>query len=414
MVILSQIVGAGDFSLVDNLRLIVIAASFIGIIALLLYLKFANSGGKADGKYISKEKAGENINDIANSAEGTGEGSVVGFDVIDEKIKNSEAEIVAKFEAVIKGLRAQVDTKLTAEVEGLVSKIEEREEAVVKRLENVIDRKIQEALNKMSDKVGDVLYAQKSSTAAVLEKLVDSLRTEEIPAGSLASVKAEKDIEEISEIQGSKATGLSNIEEASKLNETECEPAGVSGANKLQEEKPFISSDISEGAAENTADVDMQEFLNETPVEISSTDEPDTAVDGGVVPTEIKEEELEVQPEDKADMGLEENEQITSPGKNEGKVSGNVVEDEGDFDMQAFLDAEPVSILPSGESSVVEEGVVSEGVAGQEEPSEDNANVELDDMVTGGMVGDSADFDIQEFLDELENLPSENDSEAEK
>ncbi len=377
MVILSQIVGAGDFSLVDNLRLIVIAAIFIGIIALLLYLKFANSGGKANGKYISKEKAGKNINDIAGSAEGTGEGPVVDFEVIDEKIKNSEAGIVAKLEAVIKGLRAQTDAKLTEEMDGLTSKIEEREKDVVERLENVIDRKIQEALNKMSDKVGDVLCAQERSTASTLEKQVDSSRTEEIPAGSLTSVKAVKGIEEKSEIQGSKA---------------------------------FVSSDISEGTAENTADFDMQKFLNETPVEISSTDEPDA---GGGVPTEIKVEEPEVQPEDKADVGLEENEQIASPGKNEKKVTEIAVGDAGDFDMQAFLDAEPV-VLSSGESSVVEEGVVSEGVAGQEETSEDNANVELDDMVTGGMVGDSADFDIQEFLGELGNLPSEEDSESEK
>ncbi len=380
MVILSQIVGDGGFSLVDNLRLIVIAAIFIGIIAVLLYLKFANSGGKANGKYLSKEKTGKNIKDIAGSAEGTGEGPVVGFDVIDEKIKNSEAGIVAKLEAVIKGLRAQTDTKLTAEMDGLTSKIEEREKEVVKRLENVIDRKIQEALNKMSDKVGDVLCAQERSTASTLEKQVDSSRTEEIPAGSLTSVKAVKDIEEIS------------------------------GKSEMQGSKAFVSSDISEGTAENTADFDMQEFLNETPVEISSTDEP---VEGGVVPTENKEEEAEVQPEDKADMGLERNEQITSPGKNEKKVTEIAVGDAGDFDMQAFLDAEPV-VLSSDESSVVEEGVVLEGEAGQEEPSEDSANVELDDMVTGGMAGDSADFDIQEFLDELENLPSENDSEAEK
>ena len=180
MVILSQIVGTGGFSIVDNLRLIVIAAIFIGIVAVLLYLKFANSGGKTNGKYISKEKAGENIEDITGSTEGTGEEPVVNSsETIDEKIKNSEAEIITKFEAVIKDLRAQTDTKLTAEIEGLISKIEEREKEVVKKIESVIDTKVQEALNKMSDKVGAALYTQKSSTASVLEKLVDSLRTEE-------------------------------------------------------------------------------------------------------------------------------------------------------------------------------------------------------------------------------------------
>ena len=50
MVLLNQIVGAGGFSITDNLRLIVIAAIFIGIIAVLLYLRFAKSGGKTNGE----------------------------------------------------------------------------------------------------------------------------------------------------------------------------------------------------------------------------------------------------------------------------------------------------------------------------------------------------------------------------
>ncbi len=46
--------------------------------------------------------------------------------------------------------------------------------------------------------------------------------------------------------QGSKATGSSNIEKALKLNEIKYDPASVSGTNKLQEEKSFVTSDISE------------------------------------------------------------------------------------------------------------------------------------------------------------------------
>jgi hypothetical protein len=343
MVILNQIVGVGGFSIADNLRLIVIAAIFIGIIVVLLYLRVAKSEEKTNRKYISKEKTikgktGEDIEDIVEHVEETEEKPVVDFETIEEKIKNSEAGIITKFEAVIKDLRVQTDTKLTAEIEGLISKIEEREKEVVKKIESVIDTKVQEALNKMSDKVVAALYTQKSSTASVLEKLVDSLRTEEIPTGSLAYVEAEKGIEEISaksKIQGSKATGSSNIEKTLKLNKTECEPAGISGANKRQEEKTFVPSDI----------------------------------------------------------------------------SGEIIENTVDFDMQAFLDAEPVSISSSGESNVVPDDIQGEEM---KESSGNNTNVEIDDMVTGGMVGDLADFDIQAFLDELEDLPSEKDPEVEK
>ncbi len=65
MVILNQIVDIGDFSIADNLRLIVIAAIFIGIIVVLLCIKFARSGEKTNGKYNSEEEAGEDDADPA-------------------------------------------------------------------------------------------------------------------------------------------------------------------------------------------------------------------------------------------------------------------------------------------------------------------------------------------------------------
>ncbi len=51
---------------------------------------------------------------------------------------------------------------------------------------------------------------------------------------------------EKSKTQGSKTTDSSNIEKALKLNEIKYDPASVSGTNKLQEEKTFEPSDISE------------------------------------------------------------------------------------------------------------------------------------------------------------------------
>ena len=59
MVILNQIVGIGDFSIADNLRLIVIAAIFIGIIVVLLRIRFARNVEKTNGKYVSEEKDSE-------------------------------------------------------------------------------------------------------------------------------------------------------------------------------------------------------------------------------------------------------------------------------------------------------------------------------------------------------------------
>ncbi|MCP4911704.1 MAG: hypothetical protein GY909_01195 [Oligoflexia bacterium] len=137
-------------------------------------------------------------------------------------------------------------------------------------------------MSKINDRIDEVLQAQKKSTASVLEKRDDSLCTEEVPVGSLASEKAEK--------------------------------AAVS---------------------------------------VSSSDESKAATEEDVVPEEIKEGELEVLSEDKAEVELESKEPIAS----------------------------------------------------SDEKAEDVLRVNE---------GDSADFDIQEFLEEVENLPSEKEPDSEK
>ena len=449
MVILNQIVGIGGFSIADNLRLIVIAAIFIGIIAVLLFLKFARSGEKTNGGIYSKEEADEdiedteNIEDNAESVEGT-EGPVVNSETIEEKIKNSEAEIITKFAEVIKDIKAKIDTKLTAEtkdiraefttkIEQLISNIEKREKEVVNKIESVIDTKVQEALNKMNDRVGIALHTQKSSTASVLEKLVDSLRTEDASAGSLTSEKAEERESEASvkdqEILGKLTTSLQMKEgpvsvASSDESKSEYEEAVVPEEIKEEELKVLsedktdikIEENVSEGAMGDAADFDMQEFLDEEPVGISSSGESNVAVEEDIVPEGIEEDELDVPSEGKADVKLEIKEPIASPDVNEEKVSEGAMGDAADFDMQEFLDAEPVVSSSDESDVVVEEDIVSEAIAEDklEAPSEDKAGEKVERKVSGEAVGDSADFDIQGFLDELENLPSENDSETEK
>ena len=435
MVILNQIVGIGDFSIADNLRLIVIAAIFIGIIVVLLRIRFARNGEKTNGKYVSEEKDSEDIGDLEDvleSTEETVEEPVVNSETIEEKIKNSEAEIITKFAEVIKDIKAKIDTKLTAEtkdiraefttkIEQLISKIDKREKEVANKIENVIDTKVQGALNKMNDRIGVALHTQKSSTASVLEKLVDSLRTEEASVGSLTSEKAEERESEASvkdqDLLGKLETSLQMNEgpvSTSFSDESTAVDEDIVIPEEIEEEELDVPSEdktdinleenISEGTMGDAADFDMQEFLDEEPVGMSSSGESNVAVEEDIATEGITEDELEVPSEGKADVKLEEN------------VSEGATGDTADFDMQEFLDAEPV-VLSSDESDVVvEEDIVSEAIAEDklEAPSEDKAGEKVERKVSGEAVGDSADFDIQGFLDELENLPSENDSETEK
>ena len=402
MVILNQIVGIGGFSIAANLRLIVIAAIFIGIIAVLLYLKFARNGEETNGKDISKEEVGEDIEDtedtedledITVSAEGTGM-PVVNSETIEEKIKNSETEIITKFAEVMKDIKAKIDTKLTTEtgniraefttkIEQLISSIEERDKEVANKIESVI--KVQEALYEMNDRIGAALHDQKDSTASVLKKLVDSLRTEDASVSSLAS-----------EV-------LSQSPSPLQVEEKELDVSSEGKADIKLEET------VSDGNIGDEADFDMQDFLDGEPAGISSSDEPNVAVEEDVAPEIITEGALEVSSEGKAEVPAEE--PIASLEENEEKVSEETVGDAADFDMQEFLDAESetVAVTEGGLEAPSEDKVEAEDQVASSEGIEEKAP-EIKAPESAG--GATSDFDIQGFLDELENIPSENDSEA--
>ncbi len=277
MFFLNHIAGIGAFSIMDNLRLIVIAVIFIGIIVVLLYLKSAKNGRKTERKYMQatnpndsgskeeiKAKEGEDFEDTSESEVEIEEKSVINLEKIEANIKNTEAEITTKFTAEIENIRAE----FTAKIEELISIIEERKEEGLEALPEV---------------------------------------KEEVRLG-------------------------------------EKEP--IASSQKTEQE-------VSEKAVGDSADFDMQEFLNEVPIDVSSSDESKTATEENVVPEKRKEEELEVLSEDKAEVELESKEPIAS----------------------------------------------------SDEKAEDVLRVNE---------GDSADFDIQEFLEEVENLPSEKEPDSEK
>jgi len=269
----------------------------------------------------------------------------------------------------------------------LISSIEERDKEVANKIESVI--KVQEALYEMNDRIGAALHDQKDSTASVLKKLVDSLRTEGASVSSLAS-----------EV-------LSQSPSPLQVEEKELDVLSEGKADIKLEET------VSDGNIGDEADFDMQDFLDGEPAGISSSDESNVAVEEDVAPETITEGALEVSSEGKADEGLEveapAKEPIASLEGNEEKVSEEAVGDAADFDMQEFLDAEPEAVTEGGLEAPSEGKVEAEDPVASSEGIEEKAP-EIKAPESAG--GDASDFDIQGFLDELENIPSENDSEA--
>ena len=185
-------------------------------------------------------------------------------------------------------------------------------------------------------------------------------------------------------------------------------------SDEMKEEESEVGFEEKEDAeldaeGEDPADFDIQEFLKKEPLNISFSDEPNTAVEDDVVLDEMKGEGLEeVRSEEKEDLGLEVEE-----------------EDSSDFDLQEFLRGGPAGDLSSGESAAtVDEDVVLHEMKEQE--SEEKEDVKLEEKEPTASLGaidksvleleeeGSNDFDIQDFLEELGNLPSEKDLRSEK
>ncbi|MFQ5686714.1 MAG: hypothetical protein ACE5GV_08650 [Candidatus Scalindua sp.] len=285
--------------------------------------------------------------------------------------------------------------------------------------------------------------------------------------------KKEKDLEVPSEVE-------------KDVNIDEKEPIETNTSTGEIEEK------ISEGDVGESVDFDIEKFLEEEPVSMPSTEEPEELVEEKVefeeknerdleasvkdsdilekasgslqmdedsfdilpsdesktVPEEKKEKGLDVPSEIKKDLNIDEKEPIetnTSTGEIEEKISEGDVGESVDFDIEKFLEEEPVG-MPSTEEpkESVEEKVEfkfkEEKEEGLELSAEETAAHEENDEKEIGTIAppgdieekalavdkgqgteekkqstvETSDFDIQDFLEELGTPPSEKDLESEK
>ncbi|MGR3303945.1 MAG: hypothetical protein ACUZ8I_15785 [Candidatus Scalindua sp.] len=219
-----------------------------------------------------------------------------------------------KVEADIKAIRGEVTTK----IEGLILKVKAVEKEVLNKIEDVIDIKIQEASNKINDRITEALRTQGNSITSVSEERVDSLRKEEVPADILPS----------------EDTVMS--EEIREKEQTDT----IAPSGKIEEK-------ISEGDVGESADFfDIEKLLEEDPFGILPS------VESKTVAEEKKERDLEVPSEVKKDVKVDEKkpiEAITSSGEVEEKISEKARGEEAekkkqstgetvDFDIQEFLE----------------------------------------------------------------------------
>jgi hypothetical protein len=490
MLVMNQIVGADGFSIMNNLRLVIIAAIFIAIIVAFFLSRIVRNRGTIKRKYMHKtypyddssskkrhassvvddfysmedaikeEKAGKST---AESGVGIEQESVDDLEKIETDIKDTKEDVATKLEADIQDVRNEI----TAKTEVLISKIEEGEKDVVNKVKNVIEAKVQEALIKSNDRVSKALQTQRNSTAAVLEKIVESLRTEKAPAAISPSDESEKLVEkkagfketEEKENKGTLGTLAGSLvqEALNKINgsisealrdqrnstasvleglinslRTEGAPAVIAppdeseklvGKNVGFEETEERDLETPEGDKDILGKLASSLQMRERSVGISSSGESKFVAEENILPEKIKEKETppEAEEEIKAER-KEPIEAIASSGEVEEDMQERAVGESADFDIQEFLKEESVGISPFDKSKEGVEEKVEERKPTDAASSEDSEKKGLDiakgqetkEKEQEKVTGESVDFDIQEFLEELGTPPSEKDVKSER
>lgn len=418
MITMNQIAGTDGFSIMDNLRLVVIAAIFIIVVFIYLLYIMKNRGR-------TKQRYSHAINsyDRGSREEKHEPGVVEDFFSIEDTIKSRKTEAMEDieeesvdnledFEADIKGIKDEI----TANVGKLTLKIEEGDKEVVKKVETVIETKINEAIQ-----------SQVNSTVSALERLADSLRTEISTTGEYG-----KSLEEKAERAGNKGV-LENlvaslVEEALKAVNLRISKALQSQKNataKVLDEmtnslrnKDESSGILPSGETEETAeenieseeeseitgeDNDILEGLasslraKEGPTGFSFSDKFKTADKEQAVPDVVKyKESFEAK---------------TATGKIEEEVSEKTPEESDDLDLENLFKEEYVGFSSSGKSK---------DVAGEKsaDAMTTSGNVEEErsekDGETKKKAGEMEDLDIQDFLEELGLPPSEKDLKSDR
>ena len=438
---MNQIAGVDGFNIMNNLRLVIIVAIFIGIIIVLLLNRILGS------RRGVKQKNMQTVNpsDDSSREERHTPGVVDDFFGVEEsmekeKSKGSESTAESgveiegqpvvnyeKIEADLKAIRDEVTTK----IEGLILKVEAVEKSVLNKIEDVIDVKIQEASNKINDRITEVLRTQGNSITSVSEERVDSLRKEEVPADILPSdntvmseeIKEKEQTDTIApsgEIEGNISegdVGESVDFDIQKLLEEE--PVGMSSfeePKELEAEVEFEEKkerDLGAPVRDNNIleKLDGSLQMEEDPFDILPSDESKTVAE------EKKERDLEVSSEVKKDVKVDEKEPIeaiTSTGEIEENISEGNFGESVDFDIEKLLEEEPVGISFTEESREVVEEKVEEGKPTEIITSSGETEKKVSEKARGEeaeekkqSTGETVDFDIQEFLEELGTPPSE-------
>ncbi len=364
---MNHIAGVEDFNFMNNLRLVIIVAIFIGIIFVILLNKILGSRKRVKRKHMQTV----NPYDDSSREERHAPGVVDDFFGMEESIEKekskdgestaepeveTEGQSVVNYEKIEANLKAIMD-EVTTKIEGLISKVDAVEKEVLSKIENIIDVKIQEASNKINDRIAEVLRTQRNSNNPVADERVDFLRKEEVPAYIVPS----EDTVVPEEINGKEQTDT-------------IVPSGE------------IEKNISEGDLGESVDFDIQKLLEEEPVGVSSSEES----------KELVEEEVEFEEKEERDLEapVEDNDIVEN-------LAGSLQMDEDPFGVLLSDESKSEAEEKKGRDLEVPDEVKKDVKVDEKEPIETIASTgEIEENISEGDLGESVDFDIEKLLEE--------------
>ena len=432
---MNQIAGVDGFSLMNNLRLVVIVAIFIILIIVLFYNRILGSPKRAKQKdkqvvnpsddsgreeqhatdvvddFFGKEESKEK--EISKGGESTAESEVV---IDDQPAVNYE-----KIETDLKAVRDEVTTK----IEGLISKVEAVEKEVLNKIEDVIDAKIQEASNKINDRISEAVRTQMNSINSISEERVDSLRKEEEPVGIPSTEEPKELVEEKVEFEEKKKSDLEAVKDSDIMEKVHLfvryqldafdilpldEAKTVAEVKKdvKVDEKKLIESITSTGEIEEKisergvgesvgpARLFFQKFLS---IGIPFTKESKELLEEGDLEAPVK------------DSGILEKlylfvrNQLGAFGILPSGESKTVAEEKKERDLEASVEDSDVLGKLAGSLQISEDSfdvLLSEDTVLPEEIKEEEQadTMGIEEKISEGDVGESVDFDIEKLLEE--------------
>jgi len=400
---MNQIAGVDGFSLMNNLRLVIIVVIFFNRISEFLEKvkrKDILAVKPSDDSSREEQHAPGAVDDFPGMEEPLGQEESKGGESAAEPEVEIEGPPAVNYEEIEADLKAVRD-EVTAKIEELISKVGAVEKEVLKKIEDVIDVKIQEASDKINDGISEAVRTQIELINPVPEEIEEETSEGDAEGSAEFEKKKKRDLKAL--VKGRDILEKLHLFIRYHLDAFEILPFDES--KTVAEEKKDVRVDGKESIGADTSTGEIEEKISEgdagesvsparlflqrfLSVIIPSTGKPKESVEE--VEFKFKEEKKESDLE----APVEDRDILEEP-------AGSLQMDEDAFDILPSEESETVAGEKKERDLEVLSEVKEDVKIDEKEPVEaDTSTGEIEEKISEVDVGESDDFDIEKLLEE--------------